>query len=34
MFSTAIENNSLLRKKYPKSKWSLKSEKLVSRVSQ
>ena len=34
MFRTAIENNSLLRKKYPKSKWSLKSEKLVSRVNQ
>ena len=33
MFRTAIENDSLLRKKYPKSKWSLKSEKLVSRVS-
>ena len=34
MVSAAIENNSILRKKYPTSEWSLKSEKLISRINQ
>jgi outer membrane protein assembly factor BamD len=34
MVSAAKENNTLLRKKYPTSEWSFKSEKLISRVNQ
>ena len=34
LFSSAKENNFLLKKKYPTSEWSLKSEKLISRVNQ
>jgi outer membrane protein assembly factor BamD len=34
MVSAAIENNLLLREKYPMTKWSLKSETLINRINQ